>query len=115
MDDYVIITINGSDYYVPSNLVQYINEDGVSSYNSNFYGYMGINTSTNTYYPRITFRPMAYPVYQGSSTGNQQVLTSNVIEFSTQAQMLRFKAMADLYSPFLLLVIAFFVMFRRFK
>lgn len=115
MDDYCIITINGSDYYVPSNMVEYINEDGVSSYSSNFYGYKTINTGTTTNYPRLTFRPQAYPIYQGSSSGSQQVLTSNTVTFSPHAQLLRFKAMTDIYSPFLLMVIALFVMFRRFK
>lgn len=115
MGDDVIITINGTDYYVPSNMVQYINDNGVSQYSSNFYGYSGINTSTNTYYPRITFRPQAYPLYQSANNINSTVLTNVTVEFSPQAQMLRFKAMTDLYSPFLLLVIAFFVMFRRFS
>lgn len=115
MDDYCVITINGSDYYVPSNMVQYINEDGVSSYSSNFYGYKKINTTTSTNYPRITFRPQAYPIYQSSSTATQTVLTSNTVIFSTHAQIMRFQALSSVYEPFLLMVIALFVMFRRFK
>lgn len=116
MDDYVVVTINGIEYYVPSNMVQYIGENGVSTYGSTFYGYSSIGTSTtSTYdYPRITFRTYAYPIRQ-TAQNTQTVLVNPSVSFSPHAQFIRTMSYMDTYSVFLLVVIAFFVMFRRFK
>lgn len=115
MDDYVIVVINGVEYYVPSNLVGYISEDGVSTYSSNFYGYKNIDSAlTGTNYPRIQFRTYGYPLLQ-TANNNTQVLTNAVVQFTPHAQFVRFTESSNYYSFFLLVLIALFVMFRRFK
>lgn len=115
MDDFAIVIINGIEYYVPTNLVEYISNEGVSTYSSNFYGYPSLDSNyTGSYYPRIQFRSLAYPVLY-SSSNNYTVLTGATVEFSPHAQFIRFSNNASVYSAFLLIVIAFFVMFRRFK
>lgn len=115
MNDYVIITINGREYYCPANLVQYITDDGIniSSSNITLYGSIREYQNNNTGYPQITLQPYMKAIYRGSYNGTQSTITISSIEFNKQALLLRKETQNNYFSLFLLVLISLVVLFRR--
>lgn len=112
-DDVVIITVNGQDWYVPANLVQYITADGVNTSSSTITGYQSLAYSTSSRYPRITFNSLSYPVIY-SSAQNYQILQSATVDFSSAAYYQKALVYAPVLELFLTGLIFIFVAFRRF-
>lgn len=115
MNDYVIITINGRDYYCPSNLVQYITDEGINTYSSTItlYGSLREYNNNNSGYPQITLQSYMQPIYRGSYNATQSTLTITSIEFNKQALLLRKETQNNYFSLFLLVLISLVVLFRR--
>ena len=113
MGDLVIININGTDYYVPSNMIQYLTENGVNTSNNTFYGYTDLSNATSNRYPQIRFNSLAYPiVYNGYN--NFQELQNPTISFSREAYFHRFTSYIPIVEIMLLGCIFVAVFFRRF-
>lgn len=116
MNDYVIITVNGIDYYCPSNMVEYITSDLINTSTNTITLYGGINdnqNASNSSYPRITLRTYSKPIYQSSYSSNSTNLNVQSVVFSSQFNSLKINT--NYISIFLLGLIFIFVSFRRFK
>lgn len=113
-DDVVIITINGQDWYVPANLVQYITADGINSGSTTITGYQSLAYSTSSRYPRITFNSLSNPVVY-TSAQNYQILQDPQVVFSNAAYYQKALVYAPILELFLTGLIFIFVAFRRFS
>lgn len=112
-DDLVIITIDGQDYYCPSNMVQYIDNNGINHSNTSFTVYSSLDTS-NSRYPQVRFNSLAYPVLYNSYQSYTQ-LQNPTISFSAAAYYYKSAAYLPAVEAFLMGLIFVFVAFRRFK
>lgn len=89
MDDITVVTINGTDYYVASDYVDYLKVVNnrlvnVGTANITLYGSFresGVNTSG---YPRISVSTMQYATYQQSYQSTAQTLTVNSYEVKSR-------------------------------
>lgn len=113
MNDLVVITINGADYYVPANMIQYLNEKGINTSSSNFYGYTTLSNSTGTRYPQIRFNSLAYPVLY-TNYNNYTELQNPEITFSSKAYYYRSLSYLPVIEIILMGLIFVGVWFRRF-
>lgn len=113
MDDLVIITINGTDYYVPSNMVQYLTSEGINTSATNFYGYTNLSSINGTRYPQIRFNSLAYPILY-TNYQSQQELQNATVTFSGEAYYYRFLAHSSIIEIMLLGLLFIGVWFRRF-
>lgn len=113
MGDLVIINVNGTDYYVPSNMVQYLTDTGINTGSNTFYGYSHLSSQTNNHYPQIRFNSLSYPVvYNGYN--NYQELQNATVTFSSEAYFHRFTSYIPVIEIMLLGCIFIAVFFRRF-
>ena len=115
MNDYVIVTINGNDYYCPANLVQYITDNGIniSSNTITLYGSLREYQNSSSGFPQITLAPYTKATYRGSYNGTTTSYNITSIEFNKQALLLRKETQNNYFSLFLLVLISLVVLFRR--
>lgn len=112
-DDLCVVTINGVDYYVPSNYVQYINNQGINTGTTSFTGYPSLSHSSSSY-PQIRFSSLSYPVlYQNYN--NYHELQNPTVVFSDAAYYQKAVSYAPIATLFLTGLIFVFICFRRFK
>lgn len=89
MDNYGVVEINGVEYYVPINYVEYLCViDGslvnVGTGTITLYGSIRDSSNGNSGYPRITAQSFTKAMYQQANGSSTQVLRVNSFEFKNR-------------------------------
>lgn len=111
MDNYGVVEINGTEYYVPINYVEYLcvingNLVNVGTGTVTLYGNIRDSSIGTSGYPRITAQSFTKAMIQQTMTSNTQVLQVNSFEFKNRPTQT---------NTFLLIAIVLVLIFNWFR